>query len=341
MHDSLLQIGSGNGLQFLTSLLTIFVLALVVILIFSPFESLQWWAGWVGDDHVPRSELNTARLPPESSARVQPLDRDQYVIFLPGVGAMGTDVDPWEQRLVDLLRNRLHTGVVLAGLFPFTVRDDTLTENRRTAWIWRRLARLREQRPSLVARLVDWRNLTQVFVSMDPRYGPIYNKGVEEKLAAVLDKDGYVVGTAMPITLIGYSGGAQIALGAAFYLVHEFRAPVTVISLGGVLGDDPALENIEELHHLWGSNDLEARLATMVVPARWGISRRSRWNQAIAANRLIQTCLGTMHHTGPKGYLDPDTTAPDGRSYLEVTASTMLAIISSRGNGANGHKRSA
>jgi hypothetical protein len=321
MDSLLLQIGTGAAREFVSSLLAIFFVALVVILVFSPFESLQWWAGWVAEDAPtggPQSQVH------------QPAP-DQYVIFLPGVGAMGTDVDPWEQRLVDKLRDGVDSGVVLAGFFPFTVRDDTLTETRRTAWIWQRLARLREERPSLIARLIDWRNLTQVFVSMDPRYGPIYNKGVEEKLTAVLYDEGYVAGTHVPITLIGYSGGAQMALGAAFYLVHELRAPVTVISLGGVLGDDPALTNVEQLHHLWGTNDLEARLATMFVPARWGMFKRSRWHQAIAAKRLIQTCLGAMHHTGPKGYLDPDTAAPDGRSYLDVTASTMLAIVGSRG----------
>jgi hypothetical protein len=37
-----------------------------------------------------------------------------------------------------------------------------------------------------------------------------------------------------------------------------------------------------------------------------------------------------MHHTGPKGYLDPAVKVADGRSYLEVTASTMLAIIDAR-----------
>jgi hypothetical protein len=65
------------------------------------------------------------------------------------------------------------------------------------------LARLRERRPSLVARLIDWRNLTQVFVSMDPRYGPIYNKGVADKLAAGLVRHGYPVGSRAPVTLIG------------------------------------------------------------------------------------------------------------------------------------------
>jgi hypothetical protein len=309
-------------MDFLGSLLTIFFLALLAILIISPFESLQWWAGWVADD----TDAETPERPPlaPSDLGTQP---DQYVIFLPGVGAMGTVVDPWEQSLVDRLQAGLHGGIILAGLFPFTVREDTLTEHRRTAWFWRWLAGVRERRPSLVAHLIDWRNLTQVFVSMDPRYGPIYNKGVEEKLAGVLHEQGYDVGGGVPITLIGYSGGAQIALGASLYLAHDFQASVKVISLGGVLGDDPALASVKHLYHLWGSKDLESRLATLVVPARWPISKRSRWNEAIAARRLSQRCLGEMVHTGPKGYLDMKTMAPDGRSYLEVTATAMLDIV--------------
>jgi hypothetical protein len=312
--------------QFISSLLAIFVLALLAILVTSPFESLKWWAGWVEDEPAAPSAHGTAAL---ASATALPV-ADHYVIFLSGVGTLGGDLDAWEQRLVDLLQAGLQCGSVLAGFFPFSVREDTLTEKRRTAPVWRWLARVRERRPSLVARLIDWRNLTQVFVSMDPRYGPIYNKGVEEKLAAALCSRGYVAGSQVPITLIGYSGGAQISLGAAFYLVHELRAPATVISLGGVLGDDPGLGKVEHLFHLWGSNDLEARLATMVVPARWRVFHRSRWNRALAAGRISQVCLGAMHHTGPKGYLDPDTLTPDGKSYLEATASTMLGILATR-----------
>jgi hypothetical protein len=319
---------TGTAVEFVRTLLGIFVLALLVILVLSPFESLQWWAGWVGEDAgSDKSDPIQPSVAPLDDGRLPVSAPAQYVILLTGVGALGTDVDPWEQRLVDLLQQGLQRGVVLAGLFPFSVRRDTLIEKRRTAWIWRRLGRLREERPSLAARLIDWRNLTQVFVSMDPRYGPIYNKGVEEKVAAALQNLGYGVGSGVPIILIGYSGGAQIALGVTLYLARDLQAPVSVISLGGVLGDDPSLESIKHLQHLWGDDDLEARMAMAVVPARWPISKRSRWNVAIAAKRVEQTGLGPMAHTGPKGYLDPDVHVPDGRSHLQVTASTMLEII--------------
>src|SRR5690349_13078140 len=140
-------------MDFVSSLLTIFLLVLVVVLVIAPFESLKWWAGWVTDEPERASESKAPMktrpaLPP---AEVQP---DQYGLFLPGVGAMGTEVDSWEQSLVDLLQQGLDSGVVLAGLFPFTVREDTLTEQRGTAGFWRWLAHIRDTRPSLIARLI-------------------------------------------------------------------------------------------------------------------------------------------------------------------------------------------
>jgi hypothetical protein len=87
---------------------------------------------------------------------------------------------------------------------------------------------------------------------------------------------------------------------------------VTVIWLGGVVGDDPALERIERFYHLWGTRDLEAHLAAWVIPARWPISRGSRWNRAIASKRLTVVCLGAMSHTGRHGYWAPTRSPPTG-----------------------------
>ena len=48
---------------------------------------------------------------------------------------------------------------------------------------------------------------------------------------------------------------------------------------------------------------------------------------ALAAGRRSEICLGEMDHTGPGGYLDPEAFTPDGRSYLDVTASKILEIV--------------
>ena len=47
----------------------------------------------------------------------------------------------------------------------------------------------------------------------------------------------------------------------------------------------------------------------------------------LADGRLRYVPLGDMIHTGPKGYLDPDSHTPDGRSFLDVTAAEMLEIV--------------
>jgi hypothetical protein len=330
----LLGVFFSNGVELLLFLVVLGGAALFAILLLSPFESLQWWSGWVSDlpaaPAEPRSGAQPRRASPLTDAAGPPPGPGRYIVFLPGVGVLGTRIDAWEQGLVDQLAASLRDSVVLAGIFPFTVRDDTLVRGRRTAWFWRWLARLRREHPSMLARLIDWRNLTQVLVSMDPRYGPIFNLAVSEKLRAGLVDEGYAIGSRAPVVIIGYSGAAQVGLGAAPYLAREIGAPVTVISLGGVLGDDPALESVEHLHHLWGTKDLEARLAALAVPARWPIARRSRWNRAIAAGRLSDICLGAMDHTGPNGYLDPDAFTPDGRSFLDVTTSKMLEIVDPR-----------
>jgi hypothetical protein len=259
----------------------LFLGVLFVILLLSPLESLRWWSGWVADlpaPPTPPTVVQPQRVSPlVPSANPEP---NSYVVFLPGVGVLGTRIDEWEQRPVDRLTAGLHRSVVLAGIFPCTVRDDTLIEGRSTAWFWRWLAQLRREHPSLLARLIDWRNLTQVLVSRDPRYGPIFSMGGAAKLRAGLLGAGYVIGSRTRVVLIGHSGAAPSASCAAPYLALAIGAPVTVISLGGVLGDDPALESVEHLHHLWGTKDWEARLAAIGIPARWPVLRCSRWNRA-------------------------------------------------------------
>ena len=162
---------------------------------------------------------------------------------------------------------------------------------------------------------------------MDPRYGPIYNAGGARSLYAALVNHGYVAASGAPVVLIGYSGGAQVCLGAATYLKPALGAPLTVISLGGAVGSDRGLESVDRMYHLYGSDDLEQKLPAVLLPSRWSLARRSRWNRALADGRLRYVPLGGMIHTGPKGYLDPDSHAPDGRSFLDVTAAEMLEIV--------------
>ena len=105
--------------------------------------------------------------------------------------------------------------------------------------------------------------------------------------------------------------------------------PPTVISLGGAVGSVRGLESVDRMVHLYGSDDLEQKLPAIFLPSRWRLARRSHWNRALADGRLRLVLLPGIAHTGPGGYLDPDRHGPDGRSFLEVTAAEMLAVIRS------------
>jgi hypothetical protein len=129
------------------------------------------------------------------------------------------------------------------------------------------------------------------------------------------------------VVLIGYSGGAQVCLGASTYLKPALSVAPTIISLGGVVGSDRGLDSMDRLYHLYGSGDVEQKLPAFFLPSRWPLARSSRWNRALAGGRVRRILLGDMIHTGPKGYLDPDSHSPDGQSYLDATAAAMLGII--------------
>ena len=85
---------------------------------------------------------------------------------------------------------------------------------------------------ALLAATINIRNILIVSVAADQRYGPIYNQGTAQIIHNSLLCYGYQPG--MPVTLIGYSGGGQMAVGAAPYLRRSLKAPIELISLSGV-----------------------------------------------------------------------------------------------------------
>ncbi|MEZ4606589.1 MAG: hypothetical protein R2865_07270 [Deinococcales bacterium] len=87
---------------------------------------------------------------------------------------------------------------------------------------------------------------------------------------------GYEIGSQVPISLVGYSGGGQIASGAAHFVKAQTNAPVQVISLGGA-GLTRGLLKINRLYHLVGEDYVEA-LYFDFFPLRWFIFPYSSWN---------------------------------------------------------------
>ena len=302
-----------------------FLLGVVFLaLAFGPLESLGWWR----DKGAARVRDSLQRLVSEQPAGAAAPDYEQFVVYLSGIGAIDpTSVPPEEVPLVEALRERLPTFCVADDVFPYSVSNRGLTAQRALAGLWRRVEKLRLDNPSsLLGMLVNARNAIQLFVCADRRYGPTYNIGTAQEILRSLIRHGYRLGSGVPVTLIGWSGGAQIALGACWYL-GKLDLPLRVISLGGMMADDHGIDHLEQLTHLRGSRDPLERLGWIIFAGRWPGAVGSPWSRAREEGRIEVITLGPMQHNGTAHYFDSATLAPDGRSYLQVSTDAIQAVL--------------
>jgi hypothetical protein len=273
---------------------------LVVMALVAPLESLRWWAGWAGQAGAEPEPAVADRLPTSDLV-------EHYVVWLSGIGSLsGELLAPCQQRFLDRLAARVPGARVVSDAFAYSVCNVPLTGHRAMAWLWRYIQRREGKHPGdALGLLVEVHNALQLAVSADARYGPIYNLGLARSIRARLVAHGYAVGRPRPITLVGYSGGAQVAVGAAWFLRAWLDAPIRVVSIGGVIAPDRGLEAVEHVYQLQGSRDRVPRLAALAFPGRWPLLRRSSWNRALAAGKVTVLPTGPMTHTGHHGYFGP------------------------------------
>jgi pimeloyl-ACP methyl ester carboxylesterase len=310
------------SLDFWT-LLAIAALALLIGGLLSPLETLGWWAGWFG-----RSESDLALAQPTATEGAE--EQRHFLVFLTGVHSVsGRTFARREQDLLRELRARLPRSAVLE-VFPYSVTNRALTGQRVFAWFWRWALSMKLSRRTLAGiagMVINLRNLWQVAVSADRRYGPLYNQGSAELIVGALVGAGYRIGGGMPVTLIGYSGGGQVAIGAAEHLKEMLGCSVRVISLGGVMSSDPGLRAVHRLYHLAGQRDMVQRASNLFFPGRWRIVPYSAWNQALAAGVIRKIDMGPMDHTGKGGYLDSASFLEDDRTHLQATVDAIAGIV--------------
>ncbi len=299
---------------------------IVVALLLAPLESLEWWAGRYDEClHAPAAHSPV----PYQAAGTRPTPvKQHYLIFLDGIAKVGAVNYGDVQDLLDRLSDALPDAVVLGDIMPYSVTNTDLTEGRLLSRFWRRAFKLKvEGKRPLVGFTINIRNLLQVLVSADKRYGPVYNQGEAQVILNSLLKNSYRPGSGVPVTLIGYSGGAQISLGAAPYLSRALGAPITMISLGGVMASDRGLETLTHLYHLAGSKDRVQTLGAVVFPGRWPVVANSYWNQAKRRGKISVIPMGPVDHDGPGSYLDKNSFFDDGRSFLGGTLQTIHRIV--------------
>jgi hypothetical protein len=180
---------------------------------------------------------------------------------------------------------------------------------------------------AVLSSLINLRNIFQVAVAADPRYGPIFAYGVSRVIAREAFKAGFRPGGSQRLVLLGYSGGAQVAVSAAPFLKRLLGTAVYVISLGGVLDSDPGLRVVARVDHLVGDKDIMERIGRIVYPGRWPIARASAWNTARSSGVVEVKHLPGMAHNTPGGYMDPNAHTLSGELFPELTARAIASTM--------------
>jgi predicted Abi (CAAX) family protease len=301
----------------------------IVGLIFSgllaPLETLGWWAGWFGDE-VETTSIPTPPVSPPPSSIAAP---SRYVVYLDGVGQSGEAYTPDVEDFLVALKPALPDDMPLVqGLMMYSVLNQPLNQDRPLAFLWKLADRMRWKNPmALLGLLVNVRNAIIVMVSADQRYGPIYNRGIAQVIYNGLMKQGYQPGSATPITLVGYSGGAQMSAASAPYLKQALGALIDVISLGGVMSANINFLRLEHLYHLIGEKDVVHRLGPLLFPGRRKWVPLSYWNRARRKGKISLLSVAGVGHQVPGGYMDPHAFLPDGRSHMQYSIDLILQII--------------
>lgn len=312
-------------LSLLFKFLMFGLLLLLLMALLSPFEALSWWAGW----SKPQKEHADVESNREESTDIRRVEANHYLVYLSGIGAISGDfLDKPEIDLLDELEERFPNLAIVRDVFPYAMNNRGLTSQRFLSALWQRVKQYRiKGKESLAANLMNIRNMFQVAVSADLRYGPIYNYGSAEVIRDGLLRQNYRIGSAIPVTILGYSGGGQIAIGAASYLQPMIAAPLRVISLGGVMADDPGLDHIKHLYHLFGSKDPVQKIGSIAYAGRWPFLPYSPWNRAKAAGKITMIPIGPIGHTGPKGYFGEKSYLQNGQSHLECSVEAIEDVL--------------
>lgn len=318
----------GTAWQVALNLASIGLIAFIFAGLLIPLETLGWWAGWYGDPVETHLDPGTLvkPLPPE-------LQVSRYVIYLDGIAQSKFQYLPEAENFLRELEAKLPDDIlIIKGLMPYSPINRPLTEDRLFAFFWRLAARFQGSESGgfigfFSSLTIQLRNLIVVAISADQRYGPIYNRGIAQVMYNSLINHGYQPNSGIPITLVGYSGGAQISLAAAPYLKPVLKAPIEVISIAGVFSGNQNALKLEHFHHFVGDRDPMERLGAIVFPKRWFLSFLSYWRRAKRRGKVTITSLGEVGHNDLGGPFDPTHYLSDGRSFLQQTIEEVASII--------------
>jgi hypothetical protein len=286
--------------------------------IYSLVSQFAFWEGWIEGLQEPAT-LFDATPPRESQTAAH------YVVYLDGIHQKESDHPPRITDFLALFERALgpHTRLVRA-IETYTVLPVGLAEDAGSAWFWRRVLNLQEQHPNglvqvLAATLVEANNVIKVGISSDRRYGPILNVELALKVADRLAEAGFHPSSGAPITLLGYSGGGEMAMGMADYLRRICRCPVRIVTFCGVFSGNQELAKVEGITTVVGSRDPMELVGRLAYPGRSPLLPLTRWNKAISAGTVRRILIPGMTHNGNQG--------PFSERHREAVIGAILAAV--------------
>lgn len=299
------------------AVILVVTLALTVSLLLAPIEALGWWAGWFGDAG---HDVVYDRPTPDAEPTL-------HVIYLDGIAKAGHVNYQDVQGFLERLGRELPEAVVLGDVLPYSPSGRGLTESRPLAAFWRRMLELKLQgRRPLLSFSINVRNMLQVLVASDRRYAAVYGRAAAIAITDALLKGGYKPGSGEPVALIGYSGGAQVALVATPYLKRTLDAPLTLVSLAGVMASEPGMLSLEGIYHIESSRDRIPAVGRLAFPGTWSIWPRSYLARLRKRGGFSSVDPGPMRHNGVESYLDDDAFI-GGRSHQEITSRLVAGYL--------------
>ncbi len=297
---------------------------LVAFALLAPLDSLRWWSSQ-GAVQARRTMALSAQPPAEVAASADGPQR--FVVYLSGIGVVdGAGISRREQAVWHRVERELPRAEIVMDVFPYAADDRNLLQ-RATNWLWAWLdKRRRGHRESVAPYLINLRNVLQVLVSADPRYGPTMNAGLALAIWDALQGHGYVPGSKVPVTLVGFSGGGQMALGAATML-SLLGVPVSVVSIGGVFSADPAFDHVQHFWDIRGSRDKTRLLGPLAFPGRWAVTASSPWHRAMDDGRVTVIDGGPVVHEGRGSYFEGKRPDRDGVVPADRLVDTLVHIL--------------
>ena len=286
----------------------------------APVGLLTWWAGEHALDRVASTRSGPGPATPPT----------RFIVYLGGIDVMdGRMHSVRERRFIDELVHRNPDWIVVDTVFPYAASGESLLQSPRLfGWLWRALAPAPERaRRPLRAYLINFRNMFQVLIAADRRYGPIFSSALKRIVVDALKARGWNADEPSHIVIIGYSGGAQMAVSIAGQFDAE-PVSVEIISIGGTIVDAKGVEHVTNLAYLTGRGDILPRVAAACSAGRWPLVFGSAWARAERGGRITRRDLGKMSHLGDRGYLGDAVQGKASLPNWEITLGAVCDFVS-------------